>query len=97
MTVNLRTSCCALAILFLVVTASHAAQAPFYQGKTVTFFINFSAGGPTDIEGRIVARHLARFIPGNPTILVQNMSGGGGVTGINYLGEVAKHDGLTIG
>jgi tripartite-type tricarboxylate transporter receptor subunit TctC len=43
-----------------------AAERPFYQGKTVTFFINFSAGGPTDIEGRIVARHLARHIAGNP-------------------------------
>jgi len=97
MTVNYRSSCWAFAIVFLVAAGGHAAQAPFYQGKTVTFFINFSAGGPTDIEGRIVARHLARFIPGNPTILVQNMSGGGGVTGINYLGEVAKHDGLTLG
>ena len=69
---------------------SFAAERPFYQGKNITFFINFSAGGPTDIEGRIVARHLARHIPGNPAIVVQNMSGGGGVTGINFLGEVAK-------
>ena len=82
--------------MVLTVTAP-AAERPYYQGKNITFFINFSAGGPTDIEGRIVARHLARHIPGNPVILVQNMSGGGGVTGINYLGEVAKHDGLTLG
>ena len=73
-------------ILTLIVAIAQAAERPFYQGKTVTFFINFSAGGPTDIEGRIVARHLARFIPGSPTIVVQNMSGGGGVTGINFLG-----------
>ena len=72
---------------------ARAAERPYYQGKTVTFFINFSAGGPTDIEGRIVARHLARHVPGNPTIVVQNMSGGGGVTGINFLGERAKQDG----
>ena len=84
-------------VLMLVVSAAQAAERPFYQGKTVTFFINFSAGGPTDIEGRIVARHLARFIPGSPTIVVQNMSGGGGVTGINFLGERAKPDGLTLG
>src|SRR5262245_31009093 len=74
-----------------------AAQAPFYQGKNLTFLINFSAGGPTDIEGRIVARHLAKHIPGNPTIIVQNMPGAGGVTGINFLGEAAKRDGLTLG
>ena len=84
-------------ILTLIVAIAQAAERPFYQGKTVTFFINFSAGGPTDIEGRIVARHLARFIPGSPTIVVQNMSGGGGVTGINFLGERAKPDGLTLG
>jgi tripartite-type tricarboxylate transporter receptor subunit TctC len=84
-------------ILTLIAAIAQAAERPFYQGKTVTFFINFSAGGPTDIEGRIVARHLARFIPGSPTIVVQNMSGGGGVTGINFLGERAKPDGLTLG
>ncbi|MGH7812005.1 MAG: hypothetical protein ACREP5_17145 [Candidatus Binatia bacterium] len=69
-----------------------AAERPFYQGKNITFLINFSAGGPTDIEGRIVARHLAKYIPGNPVVVVQNMSGAGGVTGMNFLGEVAKPD-----
>jgi tripartite-type tricarboxylate transporter receptor subunit TctC len=74
-----------------------AAERPFYQGKNLTFLINYAAGGPTDIEGRIVARHLARHIPGNPAVVVQNMAGAGGVTGINFLGEVAKRDGLTLG
>ena len=67
----------------------YSAQAPFYQGKNITFLINFAAGGPTDIEGRIVARHLAKHIPGNPAIVVQNMPGAGGVTGLNFLGEAA--------
>ena len=84
-------------MLVLFAVTVQAAERPYYQGKVVTFFINFSAGGPTDIEGRIVARYLARHVPGNPTIVVQNMSGGGGVTGINYLGERAKPDGLTLG
>ena len=83
--------------LIFMITGSTAAERPYYQGKSITFLINFSAGGPTDIEGRIVARHLARHIPGNPAIVVQNMSGAGGVTGINFLGEVAKRDGLTLG
>src|SRR6185436_16592092 len=83
--------------LILMITSAAAAERPYYQGKSITFFINFSAGGPTDIEGRIVARHLARHIPGNPAIVVQNMSGGGGVTGINFLGGVAMHDKLTLG
>src|ERR1041384_2741360 len=74
-----------------------AAERPFYQGKNVIFLINFAAGGPTDIEGRIVARHLAKHIAGNPAGIAQNMAGAGGVTGINFLGEAAKRDGLTLG
>lgn len=81
----------------LLVTSAAASDKPFYQGKNVTLLINFAAGGPTDIEGRIVARHLAKHIPGQPAIIPQNMPGAGGVTGINFLGEVAKPDGQTIG
>ena len=83
--------------LILLAAAASAAEKPFYQGKNIIFLINFAAGGPTDIEGRIVARHLAKHIPGNPTIIVQNMAGAGGVTGINFLGEAAKRDALTLG
>ena len=72
-----------------------AEKAPFYQGKTLNFVINFAAGGPTDIESRIFARHLAKHIPGQPAVAVQNMGGGGGLTAVNYLGEVAKPDGFT--
>jgi tripartite-type tricarboxylate transporter receptor subunit TctC len=83
-------------LLFLVSPVA-AAEKQFYQGKNVNFIINFAAGGPTDIEGRIVARHLAKHIPGQPTFIPQNMAGAGGVTGMNFLGEVAKPDGLTMG
>ncbi len=88
-------------LLFLVFAISAApafsADAPFYRGKTLTVLINFAAGGPTDIEGRLVARFLGKHVPGQPPIVVQNMPGAGGVTGTNYLGEVAKPDGLTLG
>ena len=89
-------------LLVIVVSAlcaasSFAADTPFYRGKTLTVLINFAAGGPTDIEGRLVARYLGRHLPGQPAIVVQNMAGAGGVTGTNYLGEVAKPDGLTLG
>ena len=92
-----RTAFLLLVALIALCAPAFAAEKAFYQGKTITFLINFSAGGPTDIEGRIVARYLARHIPGNPLIVVQNMSGAGGVTGINYLGEKAKPDALTLG
>jgi tripartite-type tricarboxylate transporter receptor subunit TctC len=72
-----------------------AEKTPFYRGKNLNFIINFGAGGPTDIESRIFAKHLAKHIPGQPSITVQNMGGGGGLTAVNYMGEVAKPDGFT--
>lgn len=80
--------------------AAHGADAqtaPFYQGKQISLLINFTPGGPTDTEGRLVARHLGAHIPGNPTIISRNMGGAGGLIGTNYLGEVAPPDGLTLG
>jgi tripartite-type tricarboxylate transporter receptor subunit TctC len=77
--------------------AEAPARPPFFQGKTINMIINFSAGGPTDTEGRLVARHLADHIPGNPIIIVRNMGGAGGAIGVNYVGEVAPPDGLTFG
>jgi tripartite-type tricarboxylate transporter receptor subunit TctC len=79
------------------VNLTFSAETPFYRGKTMTVLINFAAGGPTDIEGRLVARFLGKHVPGQPTIVVQNMPGAGGVTGTNYLGEIAKPDGLMLG
>jgi tripartite-type tricarboxylate transporter receptor subunit TctC len=79
------------------VAPAFAGEASFYRGKTLTVLINFAVGGPTDIEGRLVARFLGKHLPGQPTVVVQNMAGAGGVTGTNYLGEVAKPDGLTLG
>jgi tripartite-type tricarboxylate transporter receptor subunit TctC len=73
------------------------ASAQFYKGKRVTMLINYGAGGPTDIEARIVAKHLPKHIAGEPRIIVKNMGGGGGMIASNYLGEVAKPDGMTFG
>ena len=87
---------CGFSLVWLSSMSLRAAEKPpFYQGKAINFVINFGAGGPTDIEGRIFAKHLPRHIPGNPTVLIQNMGGGGGLTAVNYIGEVAKADGFT--
>src|SRR6516165_944752 len=72
------------------------ACAQFYKGKTVTMIINYPAGGPTDIEGRIVAQHLPVHIAGKPTVVVKNVGGAGGVIGSNQLGNAAPN-GETIG
>lgn len=97
-----RTSFTFACLFFLAVLAAggasgFAGEAPFYKGKALTIIINYAAGGPTDIEGRLIGRHLAKHIPGEPPVVINNMAGAGGVIGNNYLGEVSKPDGLTMG
>lgn len=70
--------------------------AQFYKGKTITMIVNYPAGGPTDLEGRIVALHLPSHLPGKPAIVVKNVGGAGGLIGSNQLGEAAPN-GETIG
>ncbi len=69
----------------------------FYKGKTLQLLIGFGAGGGYDLYGRAVARHLGRFIPGNPSIVPQNMAGAGSVRAASYLYNAAPKDGTVIG
>ena len=73
------------------------AQTPFYQGKTIRIVIGSSTGGGYDLWARVLARYYGKYIPGNPTILVQNMPGAASIVATNYLYNVAKPDGLTLG
>ncbi|MGH7774285.1 MAG: Bug family tripartite tricarboxylate transporter substrate binding protein, partial [Candidatus Binatia bacterium] len=75
----------------------HAQAEPFYKGKTVRLVVGFSPGGTFDLWARAVAQHMVKYIPGNPSFVVQNMPGGGSMIAANYLYAVAKPDGLTIG
>lgn len=90
-------------ILFLITTQGWgfggvaAAEKPFYEGKNLRILIPYAPGGTSDIFSRMLAKYMARFIPGNPSIIVQNMPGGGGLIGMNYLYNIAKPDGLTVG
>jgi hypothetical protein len=86
----------AFAILMASVSAA-VAEEPYYKGKRLNVIINFAAGGPTDIEGRLFAKYLVKHISGQPSLIVQNMDGAGGMIGANYLGEVAPKDGTTVG
>jgi hypothetical protein len=87
----------ALCLGALIAATPATAADDFYQGKRLTVLINFAVGGPTDIEGRLFAKHIGKHLAGTPTIIVQNMDGGGGATGTNFLGEVAPKDGTVIG
>ncbi len=68
-----------------------------YKGKTLRFIVAFSPGGGFDLYTRAIARHISKHLPGHPTTMVQNMTGGGGIRSANYMYKKAKPDGLTIG
>jgi tripartite-type tricarboxylate transporter receptor subunit TctC len=68
----------------------------FYKGRSVTLIVGFAPGGINDISARVVGKHLGRFIPGNPTIVVQNLPGAGGLGAANRLYSVAEKDGSVI-
>ncbi len=85
-------------VLALVASASTAALGEeFYKGKTIRFVVGFSPGGGYDTYTRAAARHISKYIPGNPVPIVQNMSGAGSLIAANYIAKRAKPDGLTVG
>jgi tripartite-type tricarboxylate transporter receptor subunit TctC len=92
----LRAAIAAVCAAFLCGTGA-AAGDPYYKGKHLTLLIGSAAGGPTDIEGRLLAKYLHRHIEGQPGIVVQNKSGAGGLVGPTFLGEVAPKDGTVLG
>jgi tripartite-type tricarboxylate transporter receptor subunit TctC len=88
----------ALLWLFLLSGRSAGAQgAPFFQGKTIRLIVGYSAGSVYDQYARLIAQFMPRHIPGNPEMIVQNMPGGGSLIAANYVYNVAKPDGLTVG
>jgi tripartite-type tricarboxylate transporter receptor subunit TctC len=89
--------CCVTAIALALGCHAANAQSPFYVGKQLTILVNYDAGGPTDLEARLLSRHIGRHIVGNPRIIVQNMGGAAGLIGTKYLGEIAPRDGTMAG
>jgi tripartite-type tricarboxylate transporter receptor subunit TctC len=86
-------------LMGLLLTANVHAQtaAEFYRGKQMTLITSASVGGGYDQYARLLAKHMPRFIPGNPTMVVQNMTGAEGIRAANYLYNVAAQDGTVIG
>ena len=83
-------------LIFAMVTLVDG-QEPFYKGKNIRIIVATSAGGGFDAYARMIARHLGKHIPGNPSIVVENMPGAGHLIGANNVYKVAKPDGLTMG
>jgi tripartite-type tricarboxylate transporter receptor subunit TctC len=69
----------------------------FFEGKTVRIIVGLAPGGGFDTYARVIARHMGKQIPGNPTLVVENMAGAGSLIAANHVYKVAKPDGLTIG
>jgi len=74
-----------------------AAAQSFFEGKTVRVIVGLAPGGGFDTYARVVARHIGKHVPGNPTFIVENMTGAGSLIAANHIFKVAKPDGLTVG
>jgi tripartite-type tricarboxylate transporter receptor subunit TctC len=74
-----------------------AAGEEFFRGKVIRMIVGFSPGGGFDTFARTVARYMGKYVPGNPTVIVENMTGAGSLIAANHIYKVAKPDGLTIG
>jgi len=93
-------ACIATLAVGLVVwtqTASAQSVADFYKGKTLELYVGYGPGGGYDQYGRLLARHIGKYIPGKPDVIVRNMPGAGSAKLAAYMHEVAPKDGLQIG
>jgi tripartite-type tricarboxylate transporter receptor subunit TctC len=86
-----------VAVILTLGSGCALAQEPFYKGKAIRLVVGFAAGGGFDTNARIVARHIGKHVPGNPTVIVENMTGAGSQIAANHVYKAAKPDGLTIG
>ena len=81
----------------LAIPAAAEDAAAFYRGKQVSLVIGHWPGSANDLYGRALTRHMGRHIPGNPTLIAQNMPGAGSVKAANWLYDVAAKDGSVLG
>jgi tripartite-type tricarboxylate transporter receptor subunit TctC len=86
-----------VAVQFTCATETRAQGQADFKGKTVKIIVGTSAGGGVDLWTRLIAQYLGRYLSGEPAVIVQNMPGGSSVVAANYIYNVAKPDGLTLG
>lgn len=79
--------------IFACLPAFGQGAEPFYKGKSIKLVVGSSAGGGTDVTARLLARNIGRHIPGEPTLIVQNLSGAGGIVGANLVANTMARDG----
>jgi tripartite-type tricarboxylate transporter receptor subunit TctC len=86
-----------LAVFLLCYSTPSQAQTPYFQGKTIRIVSGYPAGDVNDLWPRLIAQHMTKYIPGNPTFIIQNMTGASSMIAANYVFSVAKPDALTLG
>lgn len=84
-------------VMFVLVPGAAFAQAQFYKGKTLTVVLGTDAAGATSVRLRTITRYLGKYIPGNPTVIIEYMEGGGGRKAANHMFRTVRPDGLTLG
>src|ERR1700729_549594 len=96
--VSLRTTAIAALVMLAGASATRAQSVEeFYRNHPVTIVVGNTAGGGYDLNARLLARHIAKHIPGHPTIIVQNRPGAGSLNAANYIYSVAPKDGTLFG
>jgi tripartite-type tricarboxylate transporter receptor subunit TctC len=91
------------ALLTAIVTLAAAPQVradaveDFYKGKQITLIVSYGPGGGYDVYARVLARFMSKYIPGNPSIVIQNMPGAGSMRGANFIYNAAPKDGTAFG
>jgi tripartite-type tricarboxylate transporter receptor subunit TctC len=88
---------CALVTAAVAVPARADAVKDFYTGKQITWIVSYGAGGSYGLYSQLVARHIGRYLPGNPSVVVQFMPGAGGLKATNYIYNAAARDGSIVG
>jgi len=92
-----RIATCVAAVLMIAPPAQAQTVGEFYQGKALTVIVGNGPGGGFDVYARLLARHIGRYVPGHPTVVVQNMPGAGSLVAANYIYNLAPRDGTTFG
>ncbi len=88
---------CTLLLFGVIASAAIAGSEPFYQGKELTFLINYAPGGGTDTTARLIERYIGPYIPGSPRIVFKYVPGGGATIGVNMLYKRSRRDGTVLG
>ncbi len=95
--ITIRTLSVAASVFAFAACTAQAQEQAFYKGKTIRILVGTASGGDYDTQARLMSRHMSRHIPGQPPIIVENMTGAGGLNMVNFLYRLAPKDGTSLG